>query len=793
MKTIGIAILQLCFCLSAFPDTAAVTKRFSVLDLIQTSYFVDATEETNIVGRGAYPLGRPIISPDKQHIFFITQRGLVATNTIEATLWLVDQQSVSQYIAHSGLRPTARKIAMVSSQSNTQVLSNARWLPDSKRIAFLGKDHCACQQIFIADITSGVLSRVTDSSSYVTAYDISGQTIAYTTADPRVDEPTETAIDVAGSNLYSLLFRKSVEKEDVDETVLRNLPNRLHVNKNGVERSSLHFMFKGKPLRLFMPTLAVSPDERSLVTVAPVAEIPQSWKAFKPGANMPFLPLTADNKYALADENPFKASQYVIANLETGEVSPILDAPAGRGLAYYNAPTKAVWFSDNRRLILSNTFLPVEGALDEAEKSKRAGSPDIVVFDRSTNQVERLIFGDHSSLNNGCAIVREISVDDKQEAIQIGHAKGIGDGTAICRHEKYSRIDSSWVNNGQSAVNAVDNSIADTEVEITQDLNQPPVLIGKSHKLGGDVVIFDPNPDFNNLAKGETTIYHWRDKNGHERTGILALPPDYSPKIRYPLVIQTHHQNTTSFFADGPYTTGYGGRALVAKDIVVFQVAESTSHLGTAEEGEDQAELFEELIDSLTALGIIDPQRVGIIGFSRTCFHVLYTLTHRPNLFAAASIADGLNFGYLQYVLFVDLFNYQELSEVINGGLPFGEGLKKWALNAPGFNLDKEATPLLIGAFEKGELIAEWETYAGLRRLRKPVDLWWWRKENTPHILVQPEQRYFSQQLAIDWFAFWLKGEEDPSPRKELRYARWRELRELQLKDRRATAAPDTK
>jgi hypothetical protein len=37
-----------------------------------------------------------------------------------------------------------------------------------------------------------------------------------------------------------------------------------------------------------------------------------------------------------------------------------------------------------------------------------------------------------------------------------------------------------------------------------------------------------------------------------------------------------------------------------------------------------------------------------------------------------------------------------------------------------------------------------------------------------------------SQQGNVDWFCFWLKGEEDPDPTKAEQYARWRELRKLQ-------------
>ncbi len=35
------------------------------------------------------------------------------------------------------------------------------------------------------------------------------------------------------------------------------------------------------------------------------------------------------------------------------------------------------------------------------------------------------------------------------------------------------------------------------------------------------------------------------------------------------------------------------------------------------------------------------------------------------------------------------------------------------------------------------------------------------------------------QQGAVDWFAFWLKGEADPDPAKAAQYTRWRALRPL--------------
>ena len=72
-------------------------------------------------------------------------------------------------------------------------------------------------------------------------------------------------------------------------------------------------------------------------------------------------------------------------------------------------------------------------------------------------------------------------------------------------------------------------------------------------------------------------------------------------------------------------------------------------------------------------------------------------------------------------------------------------------------------------------VLALWEWFAGLSRLAKPVEYVY--LPDAPHILVKPWERRTSQQGAVDWFSYWLKGEEDSDPAKSEQYARWRELR----------------
>jgi hypothetical protein len=117
-------------------------------------------------------------------------------------------------------------------------------------------------------------------------------------------------------------------------------------------------------------------------------------------------------------------------------------------------------------------------------------------------------------------------------------------------------------------------------------------------------------------------------------------------------------------------------------------------------------------------------------------------------------------------------------SNSVIGAPPFAEGLQQWFKASPGFNLDKVTTPIAVIANGRPSLLYMWEVYAGLRYLNKPVDLV--LLQSGEHVLTNPTFRMASQGGSVDWFRFWLTGNEDPDPAKAPQYVRWRELRRLQ-------------
>jgi hypothetical protein len=154
--------------------------------------------------------------------------------------------------------------------------------------------------------------------------------------------------------------------------------------------------------------------------------------------------------------------------------------------------------------------------------------------------------------------------------------------------------------------------------------------------------------------------------------------------------------------------------------------------------------------------------------------------------FAAALIVDAVQATPLVYAMLYGLPRPgmmdwdedrvgQNTPGAVIGAPLFGEGIKLWLERSPAFNLHRIRTPLRYEYHGPLGLLGAWDTFAILRRQRRPVELVSLPEES--HNAETPLGRYTSQQGSVDWFAFWLNSDEDPDPAKADQYRRWRGLR----------------
>src|SRR4029077_13183081 len=335
---------------------AAEQRPFTIEDSIELSYFVRPV----LWSVNQEPSTEPVVSPDGKQILVITQKGILAKNKIQSSIWILERKAIKDFGEKtSRARPQPRMIASFMAAANTPIISDVRWLDDSARVAFLARVDDGTSQLFISNAVTGKIRQMTHARQSVSAYDVRGQTIAYTTLDDTSTVPAggEDLVDVTGKNLFTLLWSNRPNRER-DESLLVTVPNTLHIVSHGKELQ-LDLQFEGKPLKLFFPILSLSPNEKFLITVAPVTHIPAQWKEYQPRFGYEDLRIDPGNKWVISPENAWRPSQFVKIDVHSGHVTPLIDAPAARSLFQIFPPKKALWSPDSRTVLLCNTFLPL--------------------------------------------------------------------------------------------------------------------------------------------------------------------------------------------------------------------------------------------------------------------------------------------------------------------------------------------------------------------------------------------------------------------------------------------------
>jgi len=710
-----------------------------------------------------------LFSPDDRLFIVESDRGRLDLNRVESALRVYSTEDINRFLSQPNTQQEPSPFWSISKSTYKEgpIISNVRWLDDSSGFMFLAKTESGNDQLFLANPHTRKVKALTGEDQSVRSFAVRSEAqfvyaIPSPTVKAKVQELERAATTVGtGQTLSSLMFPETRrELSDLCELWAVVDGKRFRV----IEASSRHpvaLHFEG------LDALALSPDGRSLVTAATVAAIPPEWETLYPPP-IPSFPFRVragqqnpDAVYGASD-----ISEYVLIDLVSGSIKPLTRAPTGNDAGWIGSST-AGWSADGKSVVMSDTFLPA----DTQHTGATANRPCVAVADLSTGKltcVERR---------------REQTEQDDQEKWRAdAHFVSGKADRIIVRYESGSSTtyvrsaDGSWSAEGPVGESSSQSHAVD--VRVKQDLNHPPVLIATDKQGKSSRIIWNPNPQLKDIQLGEVSTFKWKDKNGHDWVGGLYKPPDYTKGKRYPLVIQTHGFDEREFQPSGPFTSGFAAQELAAVAVMVLQVEDCDIVLH--EEGACQVAGYEAAVQLLAAEGLVDPDRVGLIGFSHTCYFVMDALTTSTLRFKAATITDGPNYGYLQYLTMVDWEgnSFLHQADAAIGPSPFGAGLTQWLSRSPEFNMNKVQTPLQVVALGRTGVLWMWEPYAVLHYLNKPADLTVMSSDQ--HELTNPAARMASQGGSVDWFRFWLKDEEDPDPAKAEQYARWRNLRKLQ-------------
>jgi len=728
-------------------------------------------------------------SADGNYFAVNTERGRLDVNRPEGSLRIYRTHETLQFLqsAPGMARPTPVWVVNRSTDIEGPIIKHWRWLADSSGIAFLERGPQGADRLVLADLKMKTVEPLSPVGQTVKAFDVrDARHYVYVLASDALVKRAHAAGKAAavagtGRPLIELLF-----------------PVDLYPNMaSWADRGELWAMIEGKRIQLKDPStgqplvlfdegqraLALSPDGRSLITALALPELPAVWESKYPP---PFAASPYRIRAGRQDLTTFMGnrllSQYVRIDLETSRVRSLIEAPTSGQAGWWGGGSPQ-WSRDGQAILLPATFYTAAAG---SPVSRPCAALYLEPVSGHRSCVEPLKAQLQSGHEPGYHYIKDIRFengDAPRPMVSFYNLDGTQGATEYRRG-----ADGNWMVEKQISGELAAGGHPQLEVTVKQDLNDPPVLVATDKQTHVARMLWDPNPQLEDIALGQAAVYSWKDEKGRDWKGGLFKPADFKPGQRYPLVIQTHGFAEHEFRPSGIFPTAMAARALAAAGMLVLQVGEVACPVTTSEEGPCAAAGYKAAVDRLEAEGLIDPERAGIIGFSRTSFYVVQTLTASSLRLKAASITDGVMEDYLQYLTTVDMPGNAIANEAdaMIGARPFDEGLQTWIQRSPLFNIDKVTAPLLVVGTGPASLLFMWGPYAAMRYLHKPVDLV--LLNTNQHVLTNPAERIASQGGSVDWFRFWLQGYEDPDPTKKEQYGRWRELRKLQEENDRRTA-----
>jgi len=250
-------------------------------------------------------------------------------------------------------------------------------------------------------------------------------------------------------------------------------------------------------------------------------------------------------------------------------------------------------------------------------------------------------------------------------------------------------------------------------------------------------------------------------QDGLEIEGFVIYPLDYTPGQRYPLIVEVHGGPMGVF---NRRYLGWPGRycdalAAAERGFVILRVnPRGSSGYGKdfryANYGDWGYGDFGDImsgVDLLIATGLVDPERMGVMGWSYGGFMTSWAIT-KTDRFKAACVGSGVT----------NLMSFNGTSD-IPGFIPdfftseFWHNLEPYQRHSPMFNIQDVTTPTLIQhgkVDERVPLGQGMELYNALKRQHVPVEMVIYPRQH--HSISEPRLRIDMRNRPLAWFDRWL-------------------------------------
>lgn len=161
--------------------------------------------------------------------------------------------------------------------------------------------------------------------------------------------------------------------------------------------------------------------------------------------------------------------------------------------------------------------------------------------------------------------------------------------------------------------------------------------------------ITDANPQQSEYMWGHRVLFDFKNKDGLRLQGILALPDDYKPGEKRPMLVNFYEANSQNLhrYSAPSYLTGMGSSPIQAVSEGYITMLPDV-HFHTGSSHSDMLECVEAAVKKVIEMGYVDPKRIGINGHSYGGEGAAFIGT-RSRLFAAVGMGAGVTDLYTDF------------------------------------------------------------------------------------------------------------------------------------------------
>jgi dipeptidyl aminopeptidase/acylaminoacyl peptidase len=266
-------------------------------------------------------------------------------------------------------------------------------------------------------------------------------------------------------------------------------------------------------------------------------------------------------------------------------------------------------------------------------------------------------------------------------------------------------------------------------------------------------------------AWGRSELIDFTSTTGHELQAALLYPAGYEPGRKYPMIVYFYEitSNTVHNYSVPSETSAYNptvftqnGYFVLRPDIVYRD----------RNPGVSAVEALVPAVQTVVDMGLVDPDRVGIVGHSWGAYQTTFAVTQTDMFRAAVAGAPLTNLISMYLSIYWNTGGTDaRIFEISQGRMevPFWQDAESYIANSPVFHIENMNTPLLVafgtedGAVEFNQGV---ELYNAARRAGKDMIMLVYEGEN--HSLAKKPNQLDYHRRIMQWFGHYLKDEPAP-------------------------------